>query len=382
MKKTIHLTITTLILLIFILGCNQESSKLTGDSIHSTSSTKTTIKIGVISALTGPISTISLPSKNAIELAAHDWNSNPHHKTQFKIIYEDNLGQANPSVTAFNKLTKVDNVAAIITDISMTTMTLAPLANKNQIPLVAYLSTSPSVLGAGKFIYRTSPMNIEGMTLIIDHMLNQNQTRVATITELYDYPIALNKIFEKKSNIKGINLISSEKFSTTDDLRTMIIKSTKNNPDAIMIFVQTPKTGLNLIKQIKELDISTPLYGNEHFCTDMALRIEGLENVICSAPEYNTNTIDELKIKYSNFYNENQILDWLYIATGYDAANVLFETIEKTGTNSKKIKEYLDSIDNFNGYTGLDKFDEQGDIAQKNYNLLIIKNNKKIKLTT
>ncbi len=345
----------SLLLIFFLVGC---TAPITHEPV----------KIGVVSALTGPISTISLPSKNAIELALNDWNSN--HETQFEIIYEDNQGKSTPSVNAFHKLVNINKVAAIITDISMTTMTLAPLADEYEIPLVAYLSTSPSVLNAGEYVYRTSPMNIVGMTLIVDYMLKNNQTRVATLTELYDYPVALKKVFEDGGRIE---IVASEEFDTTNDLRSIILKLSRENPDAIMIFVQTPNTGLNILKQIKELNLQIPLYGNEHFGTDMALRIDGLEGVITTVPEYNVETIDELKEKYSAAYNEEGILDWLYVATGYDAATVLFEAIEE----SENIKKHLDGMVDFNGYTGLDEFDEFGDIAQKNYNLLKIENGSK-----
>ena len=98
------------------------------------------------------------------------------------------------------------------------------------------------------------------------------------------------------------------------------------------------------------------------------------------SPVYNLEKIGELQEKYLAQYGED-FLDWLYIATAYDAAMVLFEAIEEVGTDSKAIKQYLDDLEGFNGYSGLNAFDEEGDVAEGVYALFRAENGKKVMIS-
>jgi len=351
------------VLLLLITGCAEEQA----------------VKIGVVAAQTGPVATVSVPSQNGARLALEDWNAN--HETKFELIFEDNQGKATESLKSYNKLVQVDNVVAVLSDISMTTLSLAPLADENRKLLIAFISTPPSVRGIGDFVYRTSPMNIAGLTLSIDHMLENDIIEIATLTEQYDYPISLEETFAKEFRKKGGRIIASEQFLASDDLRSVITKSTKDDPGALMIFVQTPPTAVNLLRQIRELGISIPVYGNEVLGSDMSIRVGGadlMEGVIAGFPAYNFEKTENLKQKYTAKYGEN-ILDWLYVASGYDAAMVLFEAIDEVGTDNEAIKIYLDNLENFDGYV-LESFDDEGDVELGSYVLLQIKNGKKVRI--
>jgi len=348
---------TILILLVFLAACSSGE-----------------VAVGVIAAQSGPIASISVPSQHAIEIALDDWHSNPEN-TRIKVIFEDTRGKPVESANAFHKL-QIDGVAAVITDISSTTLAVAPLADAQEIPSVAYISTSPSVLGAGDYVYRTSPMNLEGMGLVSDYMLNSGQIRIATLTEHLDYPMALSKVFHEGAD--GLTIVAAERFAANDDLKSTLIKITKENPDAIMIFSHAPFSGINVAKQIKELGIDIPVYGSETMGSDMAVEIDPstLEGLMVGSPVYDLERMPELQKKYRAKYDD-EIFDWLYVATAYDAAMVLFEAIDEVGTDGDAIKEYLDNV-NTDGYSGFTSFDEEGDVAEGTYGLFKIVNGTKV----
>ncbi|MFQ5621291.1 MAG: ABC transporter substrate-binding protein [Candidatus Nanoarchaeia archaeon] len=349
---------TIVILLVFLAACSSSE-----------------INIGVIAAQTGPIASISVPSQHAIELALDDWNGDPSH-TKINVIFEDNKGKPVDSANAFHKL-QIDGVAAIITDISSTTLTAAPLADAQEMHVVAYISTSPSVLGSGDYVYRTSPMNLEGMSLVSDHMLDSGQTRIVTLTEHLDYTLALSEVF--KEGADGLTIVAAEEFAANDDVKSTLLKLTKHNPDAIMIFSHAPYSGIYVAKQIKELGIDIPVYGSETMGSDMAVEIDAstLEGLMVGSPVYDLERMPELQKKYNAKFND-KIFDWLYVATAYDAAMVLFDAIDEVGTDGAAIKQYLDDVENVNGYSGFNSFDDQGDVAEGKYGLFKVVNGTKV----
>lgn len=342
-----------------------------------------TVKIGVITDHTGPIAPMTTASRNAVELALEDWKHNPGNKANIELIYEDHHGKTADAVSAYHKLVNLDDVSAIITDISIFTVTLAPLVEKDEIPLIAYLSTAPSVWNISPYVYRTSPMNLVGMQLDAKNMVQQDIQRVNTITELFDYPIAIQQVFKEEYEKAGGNIMHDFPFEASKDVRTIIAKAISDNPQAIMIFTQTPASSIKILEQLKELQINVTIHGSEHFGTDMIQRLvddELLEGIYVSSPLYNEDRILSIKERYIKTYGEDIVLDWLYVATGYDAAMILFQAIENKNTNGKDIKRYLDTAGGFNGLTGINAFDEHGDPALGKYALFQFQDGKKVKV--
>ena len=360
MKKTIIILIAFLVIL---TGCGQDQQ---------------TIKIGVVSVQTGPIAPISVPSIHAIQLATEDWNA--QNEQQFQIIFEDTAGQGATAATAFNKLVNVDEVTGIIGDITSTTMAIGPIADDMQVPVISYLTTSPTATDAGDFVFRTSPMNLEGMNMIAEYLVKTNRTRISILVENNDYPVSLKEAFvERLHEING-QIVQEQLFDRTQDLRTILMKAQQNEPQAIMLFVISPSTAVNVLKQAKELQIELPIFGSETAASDMALKAGGqelFEGFITSAPRYNPETVAELKQRYIQKVGNDDILDWLYVATGYDAAMIFFNTINDVGTDPVTIKEALYNLENYDGVSGKISFDENGDPIGTEFILFQIKDGQK-----
>ena len=372
--KTKAIAALAFIILLFVSGC--AGNQITGNPVKESRP----MKIGVVAAQTGGVSAISIPSQRAIQMALADYNAK--HLQQFEVIFEDNAASARNSVFAFKKLVEVDGVSAVIGDITTTTMSVAPLANEMRIPLVSYITTSPVAREKGEFAFRTSPMNLEGMKMTAEFMIDKGMGEVSLITELNDYPISLKESFAEEFKRLGGKVIHDDEFQKTDDLRTMVLKADSKEPDAIMLFVISPSTAVNVLKQIRELGIDTPLFGSENAASDMALRIGGdelLEDMIFASPMYNTERMESLKERYLAEF-DNDVLDWLYVATGYDAATVLFTAMDEVGDDPEAIRDFLDEMEGFEGVSGDITFDEFGDPSETDYGLFKIIDGTKVRI--
>jgi branched-chain amino acid transport system substrate-binding protein len=337
------------------------------------------VKIGVISAQTGPVSALSLASKYAIEMAAEDWNSN--HDNKFEVVYEDNQGKAQATALAFAKLVDSDKVAAIIVDTTTATMTAGPIAGQEKVPVIAYIATSPVVTTAGDYVFRTSPVNIAGMKLMAQHMKELGITEVSIICEMNDYPISIKDGFKKDFAELGGKILAEELVSDIADARTEIAKANSKKPQALVVFVNAPLAGATILKQIEELGIDLPVFGNECTGSTQALRIAGkeaLEGLTVVAPTYDTERMSEFQSRFTARFGDEVVFDWLYVADAYDAAMLEFEAISQVGTDGEALKEFLYNVKDYKGLSGDITFDENGDPVGAEYILVQFQDGKKV----
>jgi branched-chain amino acid transport system substrate-binding protein len=372
-NKTKYYTVFGLLLITLLVTLT-----MTGNTINSDSEA---VKIGVVSAQTSGVSAISLPSLTAIELALEDWNSQ-NRKTKFEIIYEDTEGKAAKSTSSFSKLANVDQVSGIIADITTTTMAIGSIADQTKTPTISYLTTSPIAQEAGDYVFRTSPMNLEGMRLTAQDLVSKDLDQISVITELNDYPLSLKEAFQEEFESLGGSLVFDETYTSQDDLTTLLTKANSRNPEAIVIFVISPRTAVNTIKKIKELGIEIPVYGSENAGTDMAYNIDkkAIEGLIYSSAVYDQEKVQEIRKRFKDKTGNEDVLDWLYVATAYDAAMIFFETIDKVGTNPEDVKEALYNLEDYQGVSGTITFNKYGDPVGAEYGLFQYINGERVRI--
>src|SRR6266540_1355989 len=108
--------------------------------IYSGNPVKTnSIKIGIILPLTGADSDYGLNVKKGVELAKKDFGGD------VELIYEDSKCNSDNAIASMNKFLS-EGVSAVIGDLcDESTLSLAPIAEKNDIVLISPASTSSEV---------------------------------------------------------------------------------------------------------------------------------------------------------------------------------------------------------------------------------------------
>jgi branched-chain amino acid transport system substrate-binding protein len=338
---------------------------------------KEPVKIGVICAQTGPIASSVAASQEGVRMALEDWKT-LGKGTDFELIFEDHAGDPKNAITAFNKLKAVDNVSGIITDISSITKALAPLAQETKTPMVSYISTSIIAKEKGDYAFRTSPMNYSEVELMADYMVKKGVTRAAIITELNDYPISMKKLFIEKFSSDGGTITAQEDVAPGKDYRTVLEKIRASDPQAIVIIPISASLALEIITEIKESGIAQDIYGSDILGSLMVLNKAGPEaysNIVFGAQKYESGKVAELKARYIKKYGKEDVLDWLYLATSYDATMIMFSAIESEGTNPGKIRDYIKAA-KYEGISGKISFDQFGDPQESEFALYRYDTNK------
>jgi len=143
MKKTmIKHVVLSLIILSFVLlaGCGSQSTE--------------TLTIGAILPLSGPASIWGVSVQEGMDLAQEEL---AQQGINLNIIYEDSQAKATMGVSAYNKLTNIDNVDVIFSALSSVSVPLVPLADADEMPLVVTLVAAQGIADKSPFTFRFYP---------------------------------------------------------------------------------------------------------------------------------------------------------------------------------------------------------------------------------
>jgi branched-chain amino acid transport system substrate-binding protein len=189
-----------------------------------------------------------------------------------------------------------------------------------------------------------------------------------------DWGNGLKEGFDKDFKAGGGEVVSAESVEPDlKDFRTVLIKVKSMAPDFVYIPVHPDQAGV-LLKQAKELSLKIQFLGADSFSEKSILTVAGTsaEGVIFTMPAKSAGAVyDEFQKKYKAKFNS----DASYIsAAAYDAVMVIAKALTEAGVDADKIKVALGNIKNYQGASGDITFDKNGDVVNKKFDLLVIKN--------
>lgn len=346
--------------------------------INCSQTDKKEIKIGVISPLTGPAASFGIAQKNGSDLAAEELNvKGGINGMKINLIYEDSQLDPNKALSAFKKLTSIDKVTIVIGQGSTSEiLAMSPSAEKEKVILISPGASGAKISEAGDYIFRISPSDAFQGAMGAKFALKKGYKKGVIIFVNNDWGTGLKDGFKKDFEKGGGELVLTEAVDpSTKDFRTILTKIKSINPDFIYIPIHPDQAGV-ILKQIKELAVRSQLIGADSFSEKSILTVAGnaADGVIFTMP------VENKDVAFQDFqkkYKEKYKTDASYIAAAsYDTVMVLAKAISEAGADTEKIKRTLYSIKNYKGASGDITFDEHGDVVNKSFSLMIIKNGK------
>lgn len=216
------------------------------------------IKIGVVLGQTGSASTWAEYAKKAADLAAKEINaSGGIGGKQLELIYEDSKTTAAGSVSAFQKLTDIDNVDVVVGDLwGFITNPLVPISEKKKILLISPTVMDRAIESSSPYFYTAG------------HTVGSQEAAVATFIGKYpDAKTAAilcwndmwgrshSSLFRKVSEAKGISVVGEVCTGDfTSDYRSEVTKIKGMNPDLVFLATSLPVSSLKAIHDLR-LDV-------------------------------------------------------------------------------------------------------------------------------
>lgn len=345
-----------------------------GDAFQNTSA-PTEVKFGFIGPLTGDISSLGVPIKDAVTMAVDEVNANNviPGKT-LTMLYEDDACEPAKTTTSIHKLADIDKVAAVVGPAcSGSVLAAAPIAEGAKLLFISYAATNPTVKTAGDYIFRNVPSDAGQGVAGAGLVQKLGAKKVAIIYRNNDWGVGLKDVFSTEATKLGRELVATESYDPdSKDFKTQVSKIKDAKPDAIYM-LSFPAEATILLKQIDEAGLKVQIIGADGSKDDAVVGGAGkaAEGFIVTLPAVpKTPELDAFNEKFKAKYGKEYSA---YTAEGYDAVNILAKACAATDCTSTAMKDHLYSMGEYKGASGTYSFDKDGEV-QKSYDYWQVQN--------
>jgi branched-chain amino acid transport system substrate-binding protein len=319
-----------------------------------------TILVGEVGSMTGDQATFGISTHRGILLALDEINAAGGVKgKKLRVKSIDDQGKAEEAASATTALITRDKAVAIIGEVaSSLSLQMAPIAQKNQVPMISPSSTNVRVTQVGDYIFRVcfiDPFQGEVMGKFAKNTLGYN--KVAVLRDIgSDYSVGLANAFVKTYKELGGEIVADESYNKgAVDFRAQLTSIKAKGPQAIFVPGYYTDVGL-LSKQARELGLNVPLMGGDGWDSEKLYEIGGqaLDGSFFS----NHYSVDDPSPRIRAFVEAyktkfaGQVPDSL-AAQGYDAMKILADAMGRAPSlEGPALREALAATKNFDGVTG------------------------------
>ncbi len=217
-------------------------------------------KIGVTYPLSGPFGAWGQLLVPAIELGVQHVNeAGGVNGRPLSLVVEDSKGNPEGAISAMRKVVQVDRTAVVMTIFTNVVSAQMPLADQLKVPIISPVE-APGLVAKSEWAFAHSPLLARTLPLITGHWQKQGVKKVFAFFP--NTPIAKFASPATKAEADRLSIQYEEalfKLGETD-FRGLITRAKSFNPDAIFIFGHgTPEEGV-IMKQIRELGMTTQMY--------------------------------------------------------------------------------------------------------------------------
>ncbi len=357
MKRLISSLLLTLLPIIAI-GCGSEEE---------TSEESDVIKIGHFASLQGDIATFGQQTDKGMRLAVEEINANGGILgKKIELITEDSRSTTQDAGLAAQKLISKDEVAVLLGEVSSSlSLVAAPIAEREQVPMVTPASTNPAVTvdengTVRDYVFRICFIDpFQGRVMARFAYDNLGARRVAILADnANDYSVGLANNFREAFTEMGGEVVFETAYEAKQvDFRSQLTSIRNANIDAV--YVPGYYTEVSLIaEQARDLGITQPLLGGDGWDSPELTKgqkfADALEGTYFSnhyTVEDTTAHVREFTEKYQAKYGE---APGAMSALGYDAMYIVKDAIERAGSaDPKAIRDALEKTADFRGVTGM-----------------------------
>ena len=304
------------------------------------------VKIAILAPLSGDVATFGQSTRDGAMLAIDEWNAKGGvlGKT-IEVVVEDSQCSAEAAVSAANKVIDQDGVKFIIGEVcSSASIPVSEIATAKKVLQISPTSTNPSVTvaedGSTKpTIFRACFIDpFQGAVAAAFARNNLGaQTAAVFLDQGNDYVRGLAEVFIAEFEAAGGQVVVTESYTGDDsDFSAILTKVKDANPD--VLYLPDYYTTVNLIAaQAQERGVTAALLGGDGWDSselDTSV-VEGGYFTNHFSPDDTRPIVQEFVSKYQAKYGT--VPDAL-AALAYDAAIILFQSMEKANTTTDAVK--------------------------------------------
>ncbi|GAA0910897.1 ABC transporter substrate-binding protein [Virgisporangium aurantiacum] len=293
------------------------------------------IKIAVVNAQSGQLSSLGAWEHKGVKLAADEWNkAGGINGRKIELGVFDDQGDPTVGTNLARKIASEGYIAMLGTAESAVTIAMAPILRDSKIPNITSGQSPGLVAVKSPFLFLNGPTSTTYDETLAKYIVDSKGIKsIAMITNNGGYGKGEHDAFLKALQSRGVTPLDDQ-IVTGDqkDFSAALTTIRQKSPQIIFIGAEEVQSGL-IVKQARDLGITVPFAGAAPQGTPVFADTAGaanVENTVVSSP-YLSNDISDASKKfaaaYKAAYNEEAEL---HGAKAYDGAQILFTALKNS----------------------------------------------------
>ncbi|MFF3615200.1 ABC transporter substrate-binding protein [Streptomyces sp. NPDC002580] len=313
-----------------------------GDSDKSGSSDSGPIKIAVVNARSGQLSSLGDWEYKGAKLAVDEWNKKGGingRKIQLKSF--DDQGDPTTGTNLARKISSENYIAMIGTAESAVTIAMAPVLKQEGIPNITSGQSDGLVALKSEFLFLNGPTSTTYDSTLAKYLIQtKGYKKIALITNNGSFGTGEHDAFTKAAKDLGVTPVTDQVVTTDQkDFSAALTKIRAKKPQVIFIGSEEVEAGL-IVKQARDLGITVPFAGAAPQGTPVFAQTAGeeaAEGTIVSSPYLSNDAspaAQKFAAAYKTAYGEEAEL---HGAKAYDGTSILLTALKnsKVATGKK-----------------------------------------------
>jgi branched-chain amino acid transport system substrate-binding protein len=341
------------------------------------------IKIGMALPLTGDSAMYGETVRDGVEFAVDEINAaGGIDGKQIELLIEDDKGNPQEAATVAQKLSEDKSLFCMIGHVnSSCTIAGLPIYDENGLTVLNTSSSAENITQMGyRNFFRTVIHDGLQAPMMIRHAVeNLGLSKIACIVANSDYGLGLLDGAKKAAADFDAEIVAEEQYVplTDKDFSVQLAKINQENPEALLILGDYNEAGL-IIKQMKAAGMDIPVITPAACSNEAMIELAGAdaaEGIFLLGywdPERPESKVKDFVEAYKGAH-DGAVPDERN-AYGYEIPYIIKMAIED-GATKETLADVLRTIE-FDGPTGVTKFDENGDVSEKMQMVFIVENGK------
>jgi branched-chain amino acid transport system substrate-binding protein len=299
------------------------------------------IKIALVDAQSGQLSSLGAWELKGAKLAVNEWNTaGGINGRQIQLDVFDDQGDPTVGTNIARKIDSENYIAMLGTAESGVTIAMAPILKQAEIPNITSGQSPGLVAVKSPFLFLNGPTSTTYDETLAKYVVDTKGIKsVAMITNNGGYGKGEHDAFLKSLQTRGVTPVVDQ-VVTADEKNFSSVLTTirQKKPGAVFIGAEEVQSGL-IVKQARDLGITVPFAGGAPMGTPVFANTAGAANVegsFVSSP-YLSNDISEASKKFAAAYKAAYGEDAeLHGAKAYDGAQILLTALKASNVATGK----------------------------------------------
>ena len=356
------------------------------DSDGSDSNDGEKLYIGMALPLTGESAMYGETVRDGVQFAVDEINeAGGIGGKQIELVIEDDKGNTSEAAMVAQKLSEDDRLFCVIGHVnSSCTLVGIPIYADAGLTLLNTSSSAANITQQGfTNFFRTVISDDLQAPMMVRHVTeNLGLNKIALMVPNSDYGLGLLEGTESSAAENNVEIVASEMYvpNQDKDFSVQLAKIKQAEPEALLILGDYNEAGL-IIKQMDaagmgEMPIVTTASCSNQIMIDLA-GAEAAEGVFMLGywdPDRPEDIVQNFVTAWAEKH-DGAVPDERN-AYGYEIPYIIKQAIEEYGATRETLPDVLREKVEYTGPTGLNKFDENGDVTEKMQMVFIVHNGK------